>query len=100
MAPVSYLADLIGPSDHLIFILLDGLGMNIIRRLPSSSFLARHVRAGGLFIFRLLADTGSSPLTLVRLLEQHGFSVQRRIDRGRRALVVARREDAAMRKAA
>jgi hypothetical protein len=45
MAPVSYLADLIGPSDHLIFVLLDGLGMNIVRRLPSSSFLARHVRA-------------------------------------------------------
>lgn len=45
MAPVSYLADLIGPSEHLIFILLDGLGMNIVRRLPPSSFLVRNHRA-------------------------------------------------------
>jgi hypothetical protein len=39
------LADLIGPADHLIFVLLDGLGSNIVGRLPATSFLARHVRA-------------------------------------------------------
>ena len=36
------LVNIIKPADHLIFILLDGLGMNIIRRLPKGSFLASH----------------------------------------------------------
>lgn len=35
--------DLIGPAEHLVFILLDGLGMNIIRRLPKESFLCSHL---------------------------------------------------------
>src|SRR5688572_33103241 len=38
-----HLINLIKPADHLIFILLDGLGMNIIRRLPKGSFLASHL---------------------------------------------------------
>ena len=32
--PVGQLMDLIGPAEHLVFVLLDGLGMNIVRRLP------------------------------------------------------------------
>ncbi len=35
---------LIPPADHLLFILLDGLGVNLIRRLPPTSFLASHLR--------------------------------------------------------
>jgi hypothetical protein len=45
--PVRDLVDTInvtGPSQHLIFILLDGLGMNLIRQLPADSFLASHLR--------------------------------------------------------
>src|SRR5688500_5185794 len=38
------LINLIGPADHLVFVLIDGLGMNIMRRLPASSFLARNMR--------------------------------------------------------
>jgi hypothetical protein len=38
------LARQIGPSDHLVFVLLDGLGMNIVRRLPASSFICSHLR--------------------------------------------------------
>lgn len=38
------LIDLIGPSDHLVFVLLDGLGMNLMRELPDGSFLASHLR--------------------------------------------------------
>ena len=39
------LASLIAPaSDHLVFILLDGLGMNLLERLPPGSFLARSFR--------------------------------------------------------
>ena len=36
------LADLIGPSDHLIFVVVDGLGQRIVDQLPQDSFLASH----------------------------------------------------------
>ena len=37
--PTRELIELIRPAEHLVFILLDGLGMNIIERLPTSSLL-------------------------------------------------------------
>lgn len=43
-APTRGIADAIGPSDHIIFVLCDGLGMNTLGRLPAPSFLARHYR--------------------------------------------------------
>jgi hypothetical protein len=42
--PAQLLADLIGPADHLVFILLDGLGSSLVRRLPRDSFIAAHTR--------------------------------------------------------
>ncbi len=42
--PIAELVQLIGPHEHLIFVLLDGLGMNIIRRLPGDSFLCRSLK--------------------------------------------------------
>ena len=42
--PIAELVREIGPHDHLIFVLLDGLGMNIIRRLPGDSFLCRSLK--------------------------------------------------------
>ncbi|HTL30131.1 MAG TPA: alkaline phosphatase family protein [Tepidisphaeraceae bacterium] len=42
--PITQLIDLIGQYEHLIFVLLDGLGMNIIRRLPTDSFLVRSLQ--------------------------------------------------------
>ena len=42
--PMRLIADLIGRADHLIFVLLDGLGMSTVRRLPADSFIASHVR--------------------------------------------------------
>jgi hypothetical protein len=40
--PTRGIADVIGPSDHLIFVLCDGLGMSTLARLPQqSSFLVR-----------------------------------------------------------
>jgi len=42
--PVRELIDLIGPADHMLFVLLDGLGMNLVDRLPPGSFLARTFR--------------------------------------------------------
>jgi predicted AlkP superfamily pyrophosphatase or phosphodiesterase len=38
------LAELIGPADHLVFVLLDGLGMNLQQRLPEGSYLKTHCR--------------------------------------------------------
>ena len=43
-ACVRTLAEEIGPAEHLVFVLLDGLGMNLLRRIPASSFLARHLK--------------------------------------------------------
>lgn len=61
--------------------------------------VARLARPGGVFIFRLRTQPGSSPLGVEWLLEQHGFAVERRLDGQRRALVVARRVAALQRAA-
>src|SRR3954468_7817364 len=42
--PTRAIIDHIGPADHLVFILIDGLGINIVRDLPRHSFIARHLR--------------------------------------------------------
>jgi hypothetical protein len=42
--PVRQISDLIGPGDHIISVLLDGLGMNILRQLPAEAVLSRHLR--------------------------------------------------------
>src|SRR4051794_24740317 len=34
----------IGVADHYVFVLLDGLGMNLVRKLPADSFIRRHLR--------------------------------------------------------
>lgn len=39
------IADMIGPAEHVIFVLVDGLGMNLLERLPTSSFLRTHLAA-------------------------------------------------------
>jgi hypothetical protein len=39
------LLSLIGEAQHLIFILIDGLGMNNVRNLPDESFIQTHLRA-------------------------------------------------------
>jgi len=61
--------------------------------------VARQVRPGGVFIFRLRTHPGSSLLGVEWLLKQHGFSVERRLEGVRRALVVARRVAALQRAA-
>jgi hypothetical protein len=37
------IADLIGPSDHLVFIVADGLGMNVVNAMSKGAFIPRHV---------------------------------------------------------
>jgi hypothetical protein len=43
--PARQLSGLIGNHEHLVFVLLDGLGMNVLRRLPAEAFLVRHLEA-------------------------------------------------------
>lgn len=62
--------------------------------------LARQLRPGGVFVFRLRTGPGSSAVALEWLLKQVGLSLERRVDTGRRALVVARRTAITLRKAA
>jgi hypothetical protein len=43
-APVQELRRLLGSVEHVVFVLLDGLGMNLIRRLPPASLLVRELK--------------------------------------------------------
>lgn len=40
-APARELSELIGPVEHLVFVLLDGLGMNVVSRLPPEALVCR-----------------------------------------------------------
>jgi hypothetical protein len=62
--------------------------------------VGRQVRADGVFIFQFRSAGDASPLGLEWLLDQSGFTIDQRLDRGRRALIVARRRAIAFRKAA
>jgi hypothetical protein len=42
-APSSRVAGAIGRADHYVFVLVDGLGMNLVETLPGDSFLRAHV---------------------------------------------------------
>ncbi|THD83244.1 MAG: hypothetical protein E7812_00145 [Phenylobacterium sp.] len=62
--------------------------------------VGRQVRPGGVFIFQLRAGDGGSALAVDWLLEQAGFTPERRLEGGHRALIVARRRTLALSKAA
>jgi hypothetical protein len=42
--PTRGIADVVGASEHLIFVLMDGLGVSTLSRLPKESFLTRSYR--------------------------------------------------------
>jgi hypothetical protein len=48
---VGAIASLIGEPRHLVFVLADGLGMNLVQRLPPESFLRRHLAMSLLAVF-------------------------------------------------
>ena len=68
-SPTRQLIELIGESDHLVFVLLDGLGMNIIRRLPAESFIARHFK---LELLATCPSTTACALTTVATADYPG----------------------------
>jgi hypothetical protein len=41
---ITRIMSLIGPAEHVVFVLLDGLGMNLLRRLDGDSFLASSLK--------------------------------------------------------
>ncbi|MCH8205998.1 MAG: alkaline phosphatase family protein [Chloroflexi bacterium] len=45
------LAEMIGPSDHLIFVLADGVGLSMMEQLSSDSFLLTHLAAEIMTVF-------------------------------------------------
>src|SRR5260221_3879085 len=68
------LGNLIGPARHLIFMLMDGMGMNLLERLPASSFLASSVQRE---IRATCPSTTACALTTVATAaypNQHGVS--------------------------
>lgn len=72
--PMNELLELIGRADHLVFVLLDGLGMSTVRRLPADSFIASHVRRE---LFATCPSTTSCALTTVATASfpnRHGVS--------------------------
>jgi hypothetical protein len=42
---VNALAAMVGESDHVVFVLADGLGLDFVERLPAGAFLQRHLAA-------------------------------------------------------
>ena len=38
------IADAIGPADHYVFVLIDGMGVSAVERLPANSFIRSHMR--------------------------------------------------------
>jgi hypothetical protein len=62
--------------------------------------VGRQVRPGGAFVFQLRLDPSSSAPGVEWLLEAAGFTIEQRLDGGRRALIIARRRTLALRKAA
>lgn len=42
--PVTHVLDCIGRPQHVVFVLLDGLGMNLVERLPKTAFLRDNLR--------------------------------------------------------
>jgi hypothetical protein len=62
--------------------------------------VGRQVRPGGVFIFRHRLESEGCALGIEWLLDQAGFVTERRLNGARRALVIARRRESAMCKAA
>lgn len=70
------LAELIGPCAHLVFILADGLGMNLVEALPSSAFLPRHLVAELRTVFPSSTAVALTTLATGAWPNRHGVTGQ------------------------
>jgi hypothetical protein len=67
---------LVGPSDHLIFVLADGLGQNLLDELPGDAFLVRHRIATLRSIFPSTTASVLTTLATGAWPSQHGVTGQ------------------------
>jgi hypothetical protein len=70
------IANLIGPSDHLVFVLADGLGMNLLARLPDTAFFSRHLVAELRSVFPSTTATVLTTFASGAWPSQHGVTGQ------------------------
>lgn len=75
-AGASDLARLIGPADHLVFIVADGLGMMLVDSLPGSTFFAAHLERELRTVFPSTTATVLTALATGAWPGQHGVTGQ------------------------
>jgi hypothetical protein len=75
-AGASRLAAIIGPADHLVFVLADGLGMTLVEELPDSAFLAAHLATELRTVFPSSSATVLTALATGEWPGSHGVTGQ------------------------
>lgn len=70
------LVERIGPSEHLVFILADGLGMNLLEELPAGAFMRRHLVRELTSVFPSTTATALTTLATGAWPSQHGVTGQ------------------------
>ena len=70
----SAIAGLIGPSDHLVFVLADGVGMNLLESLPATSFLSTHLARELLSTFPSTTAVALTSLATCDWPNRHGVT--------------------------
>ncbi|MFN8534403.1 MAG: alkaline phosphatase family protein [Dehalococcoidia bacterium] len=75
-AGVSSLIRQIGPASHLVFILADGLGMNLVERLPTSTFLGTQLAGELRTVFPSTSSVALTALATGVWPNQHGVTGQ------------------------
>lgn len=68
------LVSAIGPSDHLVFVLVDGLGMNLLERLPANAFLSKHLVAELRSVFPATTAVAVTSLATGQWPNQHAVT--------------------------
>lgn len=70
---VELLTGRIGLADHLVFVLIDGLGVDVLRRLPETAFLRRHLALELRSVFPSATASALTSLTTGRWPSAHGI---------------------------
>lgn len=66
----------IGRPDHLVFILSDGLGLNLVERQPDESFLRQHLSSGLRTVFPSSSSVALTSIATCHWPGQHGVTGQ------------------------
>ena len=75
-AKVTALTERIGPADHLIFVVADGLGLNLLEGATENTFLADHLVAELRSVFPSTTATALTSLATGEWPNQHGVTGQ------------------------